>query len=140
MPKTLVLSGLTVAKSGTISLPEPVYKLLSFKVIRNSHVLSVEAGNDANAATYILGMSNHKLICSKAADSTAAAITTPTTNVETKTVINGGLVTSTIPSNDSVALSGAKTITIGNDNTDSLVGTETVVVQYVPKAEFPVPT
>ena len=102
--RTLVLTGLSVAKSGTIDISayttDRIKTLLSFIVVRPSG-----AGSK-----------------------------------ETKTVINSGEYTSTVPSNDSVALSNATTIVIGNDNSDSLTGVETVLIKYTPKAVFLVPT
>ena len=49
--------------------------------------------------------------------------------LETKTVINRGDPTTTIPADNSVALSGRKEITIGNDVSDSLTGEEIVVIR-----------
>jgi len=167
MPRTVTLTGLVVAKSGTINLKQyiddQIYKLLSFIVISrgdqahshahvsHNHVLTVEAGSDANAPVYALGLSGHKLIGSKPADSTAGAIGATTTTesgkvtVEglqksAKTVINSGLATSTIPSAGSVALTNATTITIANSNNDSLVGTEIVNIKYVPRTAYPIPS
>jgi len=160
--KSVTLSGLVVAKSGTIDLgdylPENVVRLLGFTVIRrtsqahshvhtaHSHILSAEAGSDANAPVYALGLSAHTLISSKAVDSTAGAINAVTVEEnkqtveglvrEAKTVINAGLPTTTIPDDDSVALVDRTTIRIGNDVSDSLVGSELVTIRYVAPSEY----
>ena len=122
----------------------------------HSHQLTPSVVGDANAAVHALGLQKTGLTSSKAADSgpidtsmladqTHAESSETTTEgietvagltLETKTVIAAGRVTTTIPLDNSVALSDYKEVTIGNDASDSLVGTEVVVIRYLPGREM----
>lgn len=87
MPKTVILTGLTVAKSGTINLRsyigENIYKLTGFAVISrgaqthshaitvashagHSHALTATSGGSTSGAAYALFASKHTLYASKA--------------------------------------------------------------------------
>ena len=115
----------------------------------HSHQITPSVVGDANAQVHALGLQKTGLTSSKAADSgpvdtgaladqvhaessettTEGIGTVAGLTLEDKTVIEGGAVTTTIPADNSVALSGRKEITIGNDVSDSLVGTEVVVIR-----------
>ena len=122
----------------------------------HSHQMTPSVVGDANAAVHALGLQKTGLTASKAADSgpidtsmladqvhaessettvediqTVAGLT-----LETKTVINGGRVTATIPADNSVALSGYREVILGNDLSDSLVGTEIVNIRVLTSREM----